>query len=176
MKLYGLIGKHIKHSFSPSYFAEKFRNEGLIDVDYRLFPLSRISEFKKLIATEPDLTGLNVTIPYKTLIIPFLDSISEEAKTVGAVNTIKFTGTKTIGFNTDVFGFTESLKAHIGKENYLSKALILGTGGASKAISFALNQLNIKYQHVSRNAGKGLLTYENLNKSVIEKKQHNSTI
>ena len=169
MKLYGLIGKHIQHSFSPSYFADKFKDEGIKDVDYRLFPLADISEFNKLKEQEPDLKGLNVTIPYKTSIIPYLDSISEEAKTVGAVNTIKFTGTKTKGFNTDIYGFSKSLKAHIGEAHYNSGALVLGTGGASKAIVYALKQLKINHQYVSRNPGTGLLTYEELNRSVLEK-------
>ena len=168
MKIYGLIGKHIEHSYSPSYFANKFKDEEIKDANYCLFPLADISEFKVLLSKEPNLQGLNVTIPYKSSVIPYLDSISEEANAVGAVNTIVFSGSKTKGYNTDIYGFKNALKPHITDIHYKSKALILGTGGASKAIVYALKQLKISHQFVSRNPGLGLIVYKDLNPSVIE--------
>jgi shikimate dehydrogenase len=163
MNTYGLIGKDLNHSFSPSYFANKFKEEGIDNCVYQLFPLSQIEDFKKLLRTQSNLQGLNVTIPYKTAIIPFLDELSPQAMAIGAVNTIKFDNDKLIGHNTDVYGFQTSLEAGLSLKQGQSKALILGTGGASKAVAYALKELNIRYQYVSRTASKGILNYENLN-------------
>jgi len=168
MNTYGLIGKHLDHSFSPSYFANKFKEEGIEDCVYQLFPLSQIEDLKKLLRTESNLHGLNVTIPYKTAIIPFLDELSPQAKAIGAVNTIKFDNNRLIGHNTDVYGFQASLEACLSPKQAKSKALILGTGGASKAVAYALEELNISYQYVSRTVSKDSLNYKNLNDVILK--------
>lgn len=143
MQQYGLIGKKLSHSFSKKYFTEKFEKEQ-IQAEYDLYELPNISHFKDLIAQNPNLCGLNVTIPYKTEIIPFLDELSLEAKAVGAVNTIKITeDKKLIGYNTDIYGFHQSLLAFWDKPS--DRALILGTGGAAKAVEYVLrSQFKLK--------------------------------
>ena len=146
MRTFGLIGKSLKHSFSTSYFNEKFYKEG-VDAEYLSFELENIQDFKTLI-NEKQLSGLNVTIPYKESIIPFLDELSNEAKIIGAVNTIQFINGKTIGHNTDFIGFSNSIKPLLdGRKS----ALILGDGGASKAVKYALDLLNIDFKTVNRN-------------------------
>ena len=136
MELYGLIGKTLSHSFSKNYFEEKFTKLGLTDYSYELFPLENIEEIKNLIASKPNLKGLNITIPYKERVIPFLDELDESAKAIGAVNCIKISeqnGKKFLkGFNTDAFGFQQSIKPFLEPQH--EKALILGTGGAAKDI------------------------------------------
>ncbi|SMG21689.1 shikimate dehydrogenase [Marivirga sericea] len=159
MKTYGLIGYPLEHSFSAKYFAEKFEKENIPDCEYRLFPLEKIGAFEEL--KEKNIEGLNVTIPYKEQIIPFLDELDEHAQTIGAVNVIQFKAGKTKGYNSDYFGFKESLLNFLPK-NFNSKALILGTGGASKAIKQVLMDLSISYRVVSRKEGFGF-TYEELN-------------
>ena len=148
MKTFGLIGKSLVHSFSAQYFSEKFLKEGITDTQYLNFELQDILEFKLLI-DETKLSGLNVTIPYKESIIPFLDELSKEAKIIGAVNTIRFINEKLIGYNTDYIGFTNSIKPLLKDRN---KAIILGDGGAAKAIKYALKKLKIEYETVSRNS------------------------
>ena len=146
MRTFGLIGKSLKHSFSTSYFNEKFYKEG-VDAEYLSFELKNIQDFKTLI-NEKQLSGLNVTIPYKESIIPFLDELSNEAKIIGAVNTILFINGKTIGHNTDFIGFSNSIKPLLdGRKS----ALILGDGGAAKAVKYALDLLNIDFKTVNRN-------------------------
>ena len=147
-KKFGLIGKTLTHSFSKSFFDKKFRNEGL-NASYINFELSRIEEFTKLLNSNPNLSGLNVTIPYKTEIIPFLDELSIKAEEIGAVNTIQFKSGKLIGHNTDAFGFQQSIKPFL--RNIHEKALILGTGGASKAVAYVLKNLGIEVAYLSRN-------------------------
>ncbi|MDC0230553.1 shikimate dehydrogenase [Aureispira] len=169
MKKYGLIGKQIEHSFSPSFFSKKFKNEGISDSEYHLFPLQKISDFITLIDQQPALKGLNVTIPYKTEILPYLDEISPQAAAIGAVNTIKFTGGLLSGFNTDVYGFQHSLKLHLSEHHYHSTALILGSGGASKSVMYALNQLGIKHQIISRKKTNDRLTYTDLKHEIIKR-------
>ena len=146
MRTFGLIGKSLKHSFSTSYFNEKFYKEG-VDAEYLSFELENIQDFKTLI-NEKQLSGLNVTIPYKESIIPFLDELSNEAKIIGAVNTIQFINGITIGHNTDFIGFSNSIKPLLdGRKS----ALILGNGGAAKAVKYALDLLNIDFKTVNRN-------------------------
>ena len=147
MRTFGLIGKSLEHSFSSQYFNEKFFKEGITDTQYLNFELKDISEFKQLIEKNK-LSGLNITIPYKESIIPFLDELNEEAQEIGAVNTIQFSNGKTIGHNTDHIGFTNSIKPLLEDRN---KAIILGDGGAAKAIKYALKKLNIEYKTINRN-------------------------
>ena len=147
MRTFGLIGKSLEHSFSSQYFNEKFFKEGITDTQYLNFELKDISEFTELIKTNK-LSGLNITIPYKESIIPFLDELNEEAQEIGAVNTIQFSNGKTIGHNTDHIGFTNSIQPLLEGRN---KAIILGDGGAAKAIKYALKKLNIEYKTINRN-------------------------
>ncbi|MEE4196080.1 MAG: shikimate dehydrogenase [Bacteroidales bacterium] len=152
MKIFGLIGKKLDHSFSPQYFRKKFINENIKDADYQLFPLNQLEDFRLLLQDNPEIAGLNVTIPYKTDIIPWLDELSPAARAIGAVNTIKFkfltNGLQLSGYNTDYLGFAESLKPHL--KAWHTKALILGTGGSSKAVIYALKQMKLDCQMVSR--------------------------
>ena len=148
MKTFGLIGKNLSHSFSKKYFNNKFYKENIKNCEYENFELSNISEIKNLISQIKP-SGLNVTIPYKESVIPFLDELTPQAKAIGAVNTIDFKGDKLIGHNTDTIGFSQSIYPILnGRKN----ALILGNGGASKAIQHALKTLNIEYKIVSRNS------------------------
>ncbi len=166
-----LIGYPLSHSFSKKYFTEKFEREHIANHEYFLSPLAQIEDFPKLLAAHPNLAGINVTIPYKEKVIPFLDEISEEAKAIGAVNTIKIKGGKLKGFNTDVYGFEKSLVDFLlEKEKKISveNALVLGTGGASKAVVFILKKLGIDPILVSRKKAKGDLTYEDLDTIIFE--------
>ena len=149
MKQYGLIGKNISYSFSEGYFAEKFKKEGIEDCGYKTYDLEDISKFKNLLENTDNLKGVNVTIPYKEDVLEFLDSRDEVSKEIGAVNTIKIEGSKLIGYNTDEFGFRTSIKPFLEIQH--ERALILGTGGASKAIAYVLSKLGINYFFVSRN-------------------------
>ncbi len=165
MKKYGLIGYPLGHSFSKGYFAEKFKRESIRNCSYDNYPLENISQFLELVL-ENQLKGLNVTIPYKQEIIPYLDALDETAAKIGAVNTIKFIDKTLIGFNTDVYGFEQSLKPLLKKHH--SRALVLGTGGSSKAVIHALSKLGISYQYVSRNEQKGIVSYNQLNEAFIQ--------
>lgn len=156
IKTYGLIGEKLSHTFSPKYFAEKFKNEHIENAVYNKFELKEISEFTNLIQQE-NLAGLNVTIPYKQAVIPFLDDLSIVAQELQAVNCIQFKNGKLIGHNTDVIGFEKSLVPLL-KTNH-SKALILGTGGAAQAVAFVLNKLNIAFQFVSTQKSCEYLNY-----------------
>ncbi len=173
MKKFGLIGFPLKHSFSAKYFREKFIKEQIKDVAYDLFPLENLSDFQQLIKTTPELKGLNVTIPFKEKIIPFLDEIDEISKEIGAVNCIKisYLNQKNIylkGFNTDAIGFEKSIKTQL--KPYHKHALILGNGGSSKAVAYVLKKLNINYLVVTRNpAGPNQMLYHEIDNNIIKK-------
>ena len=160
-EVYGLIGKKLTHSFSKNYFSEKFEREGLKDKSYKLFELENIDELTQIIKNNPDLKGLNVTIPYKEAVIPFLDQIDPSARKIGAVNVIKVNTGHLYGYNSDFYGFRESLVRWIDDQDNL-KALVLGTGGASKAVMAALDDLSIPYLLVSRKKDHDLIDYEHL--------------
>ncbi len=162
-KKFGLIGATVSHSFSKSYFDEKFFREGLRDYHYDLYPLVDIEGLKKLLEENPELAGLNVTIPYKEQVIKFLSDIDADARSIGAVNVIKIKNGKLTGFNTDSDAFYESLGKWIAGKN-VSNALILGTGGSSKAVQQALKKLSVSFELVSREKSKGQHTYESLEK------------
>jgi shikimate dehydrogenase len=163
-KVFGLIGGTVSHSFSKAYFDEKFFREGLRDYHYELFPLNNIEEIEKLLKETKGITGLNVTIPYKEQILKYLDEVDGFAKKIGAVNVVSIKEGKLKGYNTDSDAFLETLEKWLPKDHNF-KALILGTGGSSKAVQEALKRLKIGYQVVSREAKKGSLTYEDLEKN-----------
>lgn len=165
MHRYGLIGRSISYSFSPGYFTKKFEALELKDHEYKIYDLDSIQEFPNLLEREPELCGLNVTIPYKEEIIPFLDELDPIAKEIGAVNTICFHNGKITGFNTDVVGFEKSILPFLVPTD--SKALVLGTGGASKAVLHVLKSLGIAPKTVSRTPGPGKLTYEEITPALI---------
>ncbi|WP_310555673.1 shikimate dehydrogenase [Flavobacterium sp.] len=166
-KKLGLLGKNISYSFSQNYFSLKFKKEEINTVySYENFDIPHIDEFKAVLKNNPELIGLNVTIPYKESVIPFLDELSENAKQIGAVNTIKILPNgKLYGDNTDYFGFSKSLKPLLKKHH--NKALILGTGGAAKAIVFGLKQLNIESVFVSRQAKENCISYADITQEII---------
>lgn len=163
-KIFGLIGQTVSHSFSKSYFDEKFFREGLRDHHYELFPLKDINEIETLIQDTKGLSGLNVTIPYKEQVMNFLDEVDPAAKKIGAVNVIKIQNGKRKGFNTDMDAFYETIEKWLPKDKSFN-ALILGTGGSSKSVQEALIKLKIPYKLVSREASKGNYTYKDLEKS-----------
>lgn len=170
MDKYGLIGFPLGHSFSISYFNEKFENEN-IDAKYENFEIPKIEALPEVLDSNPDLKGLNVTIPYKEKVISYLDSISPEARAIGAVNVIRVTrkGEKIIlkGFNSDVIGFTKSIEPML--EKFHKKALILGTGGASKAINYGLKSLGLETLFVSRSTkGKDCILYQDITPEMMQ--------
>ena len=168
MDQYGLIGFPLGHSFSRSYFNERFRKER-INAEYLNFEIPTIENFPDILKSNPSLKGLNVTIPYKEKIIPYLDELSIEASSIKAVNVIKIRKnnykTELIGHNTDVIGFTQSLKPLLKPHH--TKALVLGTGGASKAVCHGLNLLGIDYQYVSRHESETAISYEQLTPQIM---------
>lgn len=166
MRLFGIIGNPLSHSFSPGYFTDKFRREG-ISATYQAFPLNKVSEFAELVAKH-QFSGLNVTIPYKETILPFLDEIDAVAAAVGAVNTIRFENGKKTGYNTDVAGFEQSLLTFGKNISEINGALILGTGGAAKAVAYVLQLRQIPYLLVS-SSGKGNVSYDLIDKNMLEK-------
>jgi shikimate dehydrogenase len=174
MKKLGLIGYPLSHSFSAKYFSEKFQSEKIEGYDYQPYPIDSIEKISQLIKSEPELVGLNVTIPYKESVISYLDEQDELSKRIGAVNTIKIIDGKTKGYNTDYYGFRESLMNFITKK-FNSGALILGTGGASKAVKAVLLDFNIPFHFVSREAEKGF-TYEQLHKDTDILRTHQLVI
>ncbi|WP_418877862.1 shikimate dehydrogenase family protein [Xylanibacter rarus] len=169
MDKYGLIGYPLGHSFSKSYFNEKFENEG-INAEYINFEIPTLDSLPEILASNPELKGLNVTIPYKEKVISYLDSISPEARAIGAVNVIrvdhKGNDTYLKGFNNDVIGFTKSIEPLL--ERFHKKALILGTGGASKAINFGLKSLGLETVFVSRFERPGTIQYSQITPDIIQ--------
>lgn len=163
---FGLIGRNIHYSFSRGYFREKFRRLGLQGHDYSNYDLADIAEFPALTRENPHLCGLNVTIPYKEAVIPYLEALDPVATAIGAVNTIKFTPDGLIGFNTDAYGFQQALLPLL-KPNHI-QALILGTGGASKAVAYVLRNQEISYRYVSRNPKGDQLAYQDLTPSIMK--------
>jgi shikimate dehydrogenase len=188
MRLFGLIGWPLGHSFSQKYFAEKFAREGISDVRYELFPLENIADLPLLLEQHPDLHGLNVTIPHKETVIPFLHELDETARSVRAVNCIKIENQRLKGFNTDVTGFELSLTSSAdfpvrppatsgGLESPRYGALILGTGGASKAVAYVLKKLGIPFQFVTRKpSGDNHISYNDLKKDDAFIIHHSSLI
>ncbi len=169
-QLFGLLGKNISYSFSRTYFADKFKKEHIKNTEYVNFDIPTIDDFLSIIAKhQQHLKGMNVTIPYKLAVFPFLDKIDKKAQKIGAVNTIKITKKRKLkGFNTDYYGFKKSLEPLLKKHHKC--ALILGTGGASKAVAFALKKLGIKFKLVSRNPkDKKTISYKDLSEKVIKK-------
>ena len=169
MQKYGLIGYPLKHSFSIGYFNEKFRSEG-VDAEYVNFEIPSINDFMEVIEENPNLSGLNVTIPYKEQVIPFLDSLDPDTAKIGAVNVIKIIRqpkgkVKLVGYNSDIIGFTQSIQPLLLPSH--KKALLLGTGGASKAVFHGLKNLGIESVFVSRTHKPGMLTYEELPPEVM---------
>ena len=160
MRKFGLIGYPLGHSFSKKYFTEKFVREGIQGCQFELYPIESISEFSQLMDREASLEGLSVTIPYKEQVIPYLDALDPACAQIGAVNCIRIRDGKKIGFNTDYLGFKQSLQSWLGTE--IPNALVLGTGGASKAVQQALRDLGTSYRIVSRTQIEGQLTYDNL--------------
>lgn len=164
MKRFGLIGNPLGHSFSAKYFNEKFKQEGLSDHVYELFPLNQIEQLQELLITHPDLVGLNVTIPYKEGVIPYCTELTTEAQSIGAVNCLLIRGNEIVGHNTDAAGFRLSIRPFLEPQH--DRALILGTGGAAKAVRYVLKELGIPSAMVSRtNAGD--LTYDMLSPQLV---------
>ena len=167
MFLYGLIGYPLTHSFSKNYFTEKFKKEGLENCRYENFPLADINDLPKIINDNPDLHGINVTIPHKESVLPFLHEVNDLVKQTRACNCIEITNKKLVGYNTDVIGFEKALVNKLKQPH--KNALILGTGGAAKAVEFVLRKLGIGYRYVSRYPSVKNLSYEQLTPHVIEK-------
>lgn len=165
MRTFGLIGYPLTHSFSKKYFTEKFLNEGIADCSYELFPIPGIDELADVMLAHPQLAGLNVTIPYKRLVLPYLHGQTEAVSTMQACNCIKITNGKLYGFNTDVIGFEKTFVPHLLPHH--TKALILGTGGASSAVAYTLEKLQIEYKFVSRQAHNNGFTYGDLSPDVL---------
>lgn len=164
---FGLIGKNISYSFSKKHFTEKFALGNLEGYTYENFDIQSIEDFPKIIAENPNLKGLNVTIPYKEEIIPYLNKLSKKVAQIGAVNVIRFTKNgKLKGYNSDYYGFKKSLKPLL--QSHHKKALIFGTGGAAKAVAFALNELGIIYTFVSREEKEGMIDYERINATTFD--------
>jgi len=165
MRVFGLIGFPLSHSFSKKYFTDKFEREGIRDCRYELFPLEDIQALPGLVEKEPGLCGLNVTIPYKQQVIPFLDQMDEEVKQMGACNCIRLIHGKLHGHNTDVIGFEISLRKKWHSSH--DTALVLGTGGAAKAVHFVLTKMGIPFREVSRTRSPGVLDYASLTPDII---------
>jgi len=159
---FGLLGKNITYSFSKNYFEEKFKKLFLKDYSYNFFDVQNLDNIEDLF-NQKNLIGFNITIPYKEAIIPFLDEVSEEAQNIGAVNCVKLVNGKKIGYNTDAFGFERSLLIH--KKEHHKKALILGDGGAAKAVKYILDQHNIPHQTISR---KSEINFENITSGIVK--------
>lgn len=165
MDKYGIIGYPLGHSFSRGFFTEKFAREG-IDAQYLNFEIPDVAMLKDVLRENPELRGLNVTLPHKQAVIPLLDELSDEAREIGAVNVIRVRNGKLKGFNSDIIGFTESIKPLLKPHN--KKALVLGTGGASKAICVGLKRLGIEWKYVSRTPREGMMTYEDITAETLQ--------
>jgi shikimate dehydrogenase len=165
-KTYGLLGRNISYSFSKGYFTDKFNNENFSGCSYENFDIQEIAAFNQITKNRADVKGLNVTIPYKEAVIPFLDKLSKKAAKIGAVNTIKVTKKgKLKGYNTDYYGFKKALEPLL--KSHHKKALILGTGGASKGVAFALEELGIMYTFVSRDTKENAIAYSHVNEATF---------
>jgi shikimate dehydrogenase len=167
MLLFGLIGYPLTHSFSKNYFTEKFKKEGIENCRYENFPLADIDDLPGIIGDHPDLRGFNVTIPYKESVLRFLSESTELVKQIRACNCIKIENGKLVGYNTDVAGFEKSLLQKLDASH--RNALILGTGGAAKAVEFVLRKIGVHYRYVSRYPSVKNLSYEQLTPHLIEK-------
>ncbi len=165
MKLFGLIGYPLGHSFSKQYFTEKFLAEGLTDCTFEAYPIPSITDFPDLISANPNLKGLGVTIPYKEMVLPYVHKQSVEVQEIGATNSIKIEDGLLTAYNTDIIGFEVSFREQL--KHYHTKALVLGTGGASKAVQYVLRKLGIEYMVVTRNSAPGLITYDVIDGSLI---------
>lgn len=163
---FGLIGKNISFSFSRGYFTQKFKALGLQNYSYVNFDFQTIEEFKTLLKDSENIKGCNVTIPYKESVIPYLDSLDPKAEKIGAVNTIHFTANGRIGYNTDAYGFENSIAPHLKKHH--TKAFILGTGGASKAVKYVLEEKGIQCTYVSRTPTENQVSYTQLDAQLME--------
>jgi shikimate dehydrogenase len=166
MRRFGLIGKTLKHSFSKNYFTQKFKKNNIDDCSYEIFELQSINELAALLHSQPDIEGLNVTIPYKEEVIAFLNDKSEIVQKIDACNCIKIREGKLFGFNTDAIGFKDSLAPKLEPQH--KRALILGTGGAAKAVKFALEELGVEYMMVSRRKEFGDLGYEDIDDVLLD--------
>ncbi len=165
MTKFGIIGYPLGHSFSKGFFTEKFARES-IDAQYLNFEIPDVAMLPDVLRNNPELRGLNVTLPHKQAVIPLLDEMSEEAKEIGAVNVIRVRDGRLKGFNSDIIGFTNSIKPLL--QPLHRKALILGTGGASKAIRVGLNRLGIEWTYVSRSPREGMITYEDITAETLQ--------
>ncbi len=159
MDKYGIIGNPLGHSFSKGFFTEKFAREG-IDAEYLNLQIPEIGKLTEVLQENPELRGINVTLPYKTEVIPFLDELSDEAREIGAVNVVQIRNGHLKGFNSDIIGFTRSIQPLLKPHH--RKALILGTGGASRAIRVGLTRLGLEWKYVSRTPREGMITYEDI--------------
>ncbi len=166
MRLYGLLGYPLSHSFSQKYFTEKFQNLGLLDAAYENFSLPNISELQTILDNREGLEGFNITIPYKKDVLKFLDHASQAVQEIGACNCVRIIQGKRYGYNTDVVGFEQTLAPFLKPHH--QKALILGTGGASAAVEWVLRKKGIQYQSVSRTASANTLSYEQIDQAIIE--------
>jgi shikimate dehydrogenase len=163
MRKFGLIGFPLSHSFSKKYFSEKFEKEGIANAEYELYPLNNIDLLPSLLAGTKQLRGLNVTIPYKQAVLPFLTEIDDAARKIGAVNVLKISENGDLkGYNSDYYGFKTSLEKYLEMPKDQYQAIVLGTGGASKAVKTALEDLGIPFKMVSRTAKEGVLSYEQI--------------
>ena len=169
MRVYGLIGYPLGHSFSKQYFTEKFAREGLVDCLFEAFPISSIDQFKSLLVANPLLKGIAVTIPYKEQVLKFADELSDEVIAIGATNSIKVNEDKLTAYNTDIIGFEQTFTTHLQPAH--TNALVLGTGGASKAVQYVLKKLGMHYKLVTRNVGTSddLITYKDVDEHTLEK-------
>lgn len=165
MREFGLIGYPLSHSFSKKYFSDKFAAAGIVDCVYENFPIAAISELPALLQSHPQLAGFNITIPYKQQVIEFLWEQSDTVKEIQACNCVKIEKGKLFGFNTDVTGFEQSLLPRL--KPWHQQALILGTGGAAKAVEFVLRKLNIGFRYVSRHGSDYLLEYDDLSPDLV---------
>jgi shikimate dehydrogenase len=166
MRAFGLIGYPLGHSFSKKYFTEKFEREGITGNIYELYPLEHIDQLENLLVANPDLAGLNVTIPYKEQVIAYLDKMSPVVEEIGACNCILIEEGQLIGHNTDVIGFSRSLMPKLKPHH--KQALILGTGGSAKAVAYTLKDLGIPFLQVSRTPMEGMIGYEDIDQSMLE--------
>ena len=166
MKTYGIIGFPLTHSFSQQYFTEKIAREGISDAGFQIFPLTTIEEFPTLLADQQSLKGLAVTVPYKKKVLQYISNLSEEVKQVGAANCIRIREGDLTAFNTDIIGFERSFIKNLRPQH--KKALVLGTGGASKAVQYVLKKLGIEFLVVSRSPVENLIRYADITETIIQ--------